>query len=88
MFAKMITFLCVSTNKDPPIEVSVTTNAGTGERAVNENSNPSVLHMCNYSGMCEPLTVLHKYVGMCDNLSYHSEGGTLAPPLRSMMFCF
>ena len=32
MFAKLITFLCVSTNKDPPIEVSVTTNAGTGER--------------------------------------------------------
>ena len=32
MFAKMITFLCVSTNQDPPIEVSVTTNAGTGER--------------------------------------------------------
>lgn len=32
MFAKMITFLCVSTNHDPPIEVSVTTNAGTGER--------------------------------------------------------
>lgn len=31
MFAKMITFLCVATNKDPPIEVSVTTNAGTGE---------------------------------------------------------
>ena len=30
MFAKMITFLCVATNKDPPIEVSVTTNAGTG----------------------------------------------------------
>ena len=31
MFAKMITFLCVSTNNDPPIEVSVTTNAGIGE---------------------------------------------------------
>ncbi|CAI8002162.1 Probable ubiquitin carboxyl-terminal hydrolase FAF-X [Geodia barretti] len=29
MFSKMITFLCVATNKDPPIEVSVTTNAGT-----------------------------------------------------------
>ena len=32
MFAKLITFLCVATNNDHPFEVSVTTNAGTGER--------------------------------------------------------
>ena len=43
MFSKMITFLCVATNKDPPIEVSVTTNAGTGEFY---SASRRILHSC------------------------------------------
>ena len=43
MFSKMITFLCVATNKDPPIEVSVTTNAGTGEFYSASRQHPSLL---------------------------------------------
>ena len=31
VFAKLITLLCYLTNKDPPFEVEVTTNAGRGE---------------------------------------------------------